>query len=68
MTLFTCVADAGCAVSAAEEDVQPAAEQLGSAIRGGGGSRGGRGARKGKRAASSAFDQDQVQLAYPVPI
>ncbi|KAL0043350.1 hypothetical protein WJX79_002441 [Trebouxia sp. C0005] len=58
-------ADAGCAVSAAEEDVQPAAEQLGSAIRGGGGSRGGRGARKGKRAASSAFDQDQEIALSP---
>ncbi|KAL0040998.1 hypothetical protein WJX77_001679 [Trebouxia sp. C0004] len=47
---------AGCAMSAAEEDVQPAAEQLGSATRGGG--RGGRGARKGKRPASSALDQE----------
>ena len=64
--MFTCMADAGCAMSAAEEDVQPAAEQLGSATRGGGGGRGGRGARKGKRAASSALDQ--VQLACHVPV
>ncbi|DBB18625.1 TPA: Baculoviral IAP repeat-containing protein 6 [Trebouxia sp. C0006] len=43
---------------AAEEDVQPAAEQLGSAAMGGGGGRVCRGARKGKRAASSALDQE----------
>ena len=55
------MADTACAMSAAEEDVQPAAEQLGSAAMGGGGGRVCRGARKGKRAASSALDQ--VQLA-----
>ena len=60
------MADTACAMSAAEEDVQPAAEQLGSAIRGGGVGRGGRGARKGKQAASSALDQ--VQPAYHVPV
>ena len=60
------MADAGCAMSAAEEDVQAAAEQLGSAVRAGGGSRGGRGSRKGKRAASSAVDQ--VHLACQVPL
>ena len=60
------MADAGCAMSAAEEDVQAAAQQLGSAAGGGGVGRGVRGVRKGKRAASSALDQ--VQLACHVPV